>query len=208
MDRSAVHLDLPHLTYSGAPLDDPDILDRVPVPLAAALRVRNGCIAYLGGLHVRGACREPAWHSLRQAWEGPDALHALFDEVRQSDVPFAEDAFGDQLLVRDGGVIRLSGELGEMEDVTESLEAFFARLHADAEQLLDYEPLMDLRRRGGELRPGQLLAVYPPFVLSADGATRDIRPIDALDRRRFLADLARQLHGLPDGAEVRFKEAD
>jgi hypothetical protein len=77
-----MNLDLPHLIYAGAPLDDLEILEGVPAELATALRARNGCIAYLGALHVRGACHAPAWHSLRHAWEGPDALHALFDEVQ------------------------------------------------------------------------------------------------------------------------------
>jgi hypothetical protein len=199
-----MHLDLPHLTYPGAPVDDPEILERVPADLAAALRARNGCVAYLGALHVRGACRAPAWHSLRHAWEGPDAVHVLFEEVRPSDVPFAEDGFGDQLLLRDGKVVRLSGELGEVTPVAESLGRFFTSLWADAEGVLDYEPLMRYRQSGGQLPPGELLAAYPPFALkAAAGTARELRPMDALERRRSLAELARRLHGLPDGAEVR-----
>ena len=203
-----MNLDLPHMIYTGAPLDDPEILERVPAELAAALRTRNGCIGYLGALHLRGACRTPAWHSLRHAWEGPDALHALFDEARPADVPFAEDAFGDQFLLRDGRVVRLSGELGEVTTVVESLEAFLASLRADPEQVLDYQPLLTFRRGGAELQPGQLLAAYPPFVLQVEHATRELRAVDALERRRSLAELARRLHGLPDGAEVRFRATD
>jgi hypothetical protein len=200
-----MHLDLPHLTYPGAELDDPDILARVPAELAELLRTRNGCVAYGGGLHVRGACRGPAWHSLRDAWESDDALHRLFDEVQPADVPFAEDAFGDQFLLRDARVLRLNGELGEVTEVAESLPRFFDALLADAGLLLDYEPLLRFLAQGNRLDPGQLLAAYPPFVLSGEGSGRDLRPVDALERRRFLADLARQLHGLPEGSEVRLK---
>jgi hypothetical protein len=203
-----MHLDLPHLTYTGPALDDPEILDRLPEELSAALRARNGCIAWLGALHVRGAARSPAWHSLRNAWEGPDALHTLFGEVRATDVPFAEDAFGDQFLLREGRVLRLIGELGEVSEAADSLEGFFDGLWSDAEQVLDYQPLLRFRKAGGELRPGQLLAAYPPFVLAGEGSTRDVRPMDAIERRHFLGELARQLHGLPDGAEVRLKMTD
>jgi hypothetical protein len=203
-----MHLELPHLTYAGAPPDDADILARAPAELASVLRARNGVVAYQGALHVRGACREPAWHSLRHAWEGADALHELFEEVCPSDVPFAEDAFGDQFLLRDGRVLRLSGELGEIAPVADRLEEFFGQLLGDPGRALDYEPLLEYLAGGAELRPGQLLAAYPPFVLSADGARRDIHAVDAVERRRFLADLARQLHGLPDGAEVRFEVTD
>jgi hypothetical protein len=203
-----MHLDLPHLTYSGPAVDDAEILERLPEGLATALRARNGCIAWLGALHVRGACRGPAWHSLRNAWEGPDALHTLFEEVEPTDLPFAEDAFGDQFLLRGGNLLRLSGELGEVAEIAESLEHFFDGLWTDAEQVLDYQPLLRFREGGGELPPGQLLAAYPPFVLDAGGTTRDLRPMDAIERRHFLAELARQLHGLPDGATVRLKSTE
>ena len=198
-----MHLDLPHLTYSGGPLDDPSIVDGVPPDFASLLRARNGCVAFQGGLHVRGACRDPAWHSLRQAWEGADALHQLYEEVRPTDVPFAEDAFGDQLLLRDGRVLRLTGELGELSEVAVGLEEFFAGLMTDPGRILDYEPLLKFLAGGAELRPGQLLACHPPFVLAAEGTRRELRAVDALEQRRFLADLARELHGLPEGAEVR-----
>lgn len=201
-----MHLDLPHQTYPGAPLDDQAMLDRLPPALAAALRRRNGCIAFLGALHVRGACLAPAWHAVRHAWDGPDALHALYEEVDPADVPFAEDGFGDQFLIREGRVVRLSGELGEIEDVAGSVEEFFARLVTDAGQMLDYEPLLRFRDGGNELLPGQLLAAHPPFVLQARGAGRELRAEDAMDRRRTLAALARRLHGLPDGAEVRLDD--
>jgi hypothetical protein len=201
-----MHLDLPHLLYSGPALDDPEILAQLPAGLAGALRIRNGCVAYLGGFHVRGACRAPGWHSLRHAWEGADALHHLFAEVEPSDVPFAEDAFGDQFLLREGAVVRLRGELGELGDAAESLEAFFMALAAGAEQVLDYQPLLNFRQAGGELQPGQLLAAFPPFVLQADASTRQLRAVDALEQRRSLARLARRLHGLPDGAEVKLGE--
>ena len=201
-----MHLDLPHLLYSGPALDDPAILARLPAGLAGALRVRNGCVAYLGGLHVRGACRGPAWHSLRHACHGDDALHHLFAEVQPSDVPFAEDAFGDQFLLRERAVVRLHGELGEISDAADSLEAFFAALATDPERVLDYQSLLTFRQSGGELQPGQLLAAFPPFVLQADGSTRELRAVDALEHRRSLAQLARRLHGLPDGAEIKLGE--
>jgi hypothetical protein len=201
-----MHLDLPHLLYSGPAMDDPAILARLPAGLAGALRVRNGCVAYLGGLHVRGACRDPAWHSLRHAWDGADALHHLFAEVQPSDVPFAEDAFGDQFLLREHVVVRLRGELGEISDAADSLEAFFTALATDPERVLDYRPLLTFRESGGELQPGQLLAAFPPFVLQADGSTRELRAADALEQRRSLAQLARRLHGLPDGAEIKLGE--
>jgi hypothetical protein len=36
----------------------------------------------------------------------------------------------------------------------------------------------------------------------------DLKARDWLERRMFLAEIARQIRGLPEGAEVRFKVSD
>jgi hypothetical protein len=203
-----IHLDLPHPTYAGPPIDDPEILARVPAPLVAALRVRNGVVAWQGGLHVRGACREPAWHSLRAAWEGPLAFHVLYQEVEPTDVPFAEDALGDQFLLRDGAVLHLWAETGELEPAAPDLATWLAALLADPERTLALEPLLAYLNAGRTLAPGQLLAAYPPFCVTQSEQGVTLEAQDWLERRLFLAELARQIRGLPEGAEVRFKVSD
>ncbi len=200
-----MHLDLPHLTWSGPPIDDEAILARVPEPLAAALRARNGCIAYRGGFHVRGACREPAWHSLRAAWEGPEAFHVLYEEVLDTDVPFAEDGLGDQFLLRGAEVWHLWAETGEIEAKAPTLEAFFSELTDHATDVLSLEPVMAFLDAGQELKPGQLLMAYPPFCVSQSDQGVTLTAIGTAERREFLATIARQIHDLPDGAEVQFK---
>src|SRR4051812_2832298 len=97
---------LDHTTYVGPPIDDGEVLNRLPADLARLLHEVNGFIAFEGGLHVRGACHRPAWHSLRNAWVGEDAFHRLYDGVQTEDVPFAEDCMGDQFLLREGRVWR------------------------------------------------------------------------------------------------------
>jgi hypothetical protein len=203
-----MHLDLPHLVYSGPEIDDPEMLARLPAPLAAALERRNGCIAYEGGLHVRGASRNPNWHGLRTAWEGSLAFHELYEEVEPTDIPFAEDALGDQFLLRGGRVLHLWAETGEIEEAAGSLEQFFEAVLTDPQRSLALEPLLAYRADGQRLAPGQLLMAYPPFCVTAAGNGVTLSAIDALERRRFLAGIASQLRGLPDGAEVQFKITD
>ena len=200
-----MHLDLPHLTWSGPPIDDREILARVPEPLRSALEARNGCLAWRGGFHVRGACREPGWHALRAAWEGPAAFHVLYEEVLESDVPFAEDALGDQFFLRDDEVWHLWAETGEIERRAPTLDAFMAELFAEPTKALALEPVMAFLDAGQPLEPGQLLMAYPPFCVtqSDDGVT--LTAIDTFERREFLATISRQMHELPDGAEVQFR---
>ena len=46
-------MQLAHITFTGPPIDDPDILGMLPTGLAGLLRQLNGFIQFHGGLHVR-----------------------------------------------------------------------------------------------------------------------------------------------------------
>ena len=101
-------MELCDFTFEGPPIDDREVFDRLPQPLRRLLEDTNGFVRYGGGLHVRGACTGPEWHSLRRAWSGEAAFHRLYDGIEETDIPFAQDCLGDQFLLRDDKVLRLS----------------------------------------------------------------------------------------------------
>jgi hypothetical protein len=151
----------PGRTYPGAPLDDPGILDELPTEYAQLLALGNGFIAFGGALHVRGACTAPAWHSIRAALRGPDALHRLFPAIAPGDTPFGQDGLGNQLVLRGGAVHRLRAALGAvhvLELLTPDLTAFLTRCLEDPASLLPLDELAALHAAGGRLAPGELLA--------------------------------------------------
>jgi hypothetical protein len=188
-------------------MDDAEIVERLPTPYRDLLARANGYVAFHGGLHVRGACREPEWHSLRAAWLGPRALHRLFPALSPADVPFGEDALGDQYVLRDGVVHRLEGETGALQTLGVDLPDFDAAARRDPVGFLHLEPLERFRANGGVLEPGQLLSAYPPFCLKADSGEVSLKAVPTADRLRFLAGLAAQLRDLPEGtpAELRIQ---
>jgi len=188
--------------YLGPPIDDPEILASLSSELTHLLRRANGYVAYNGGLHVRGACHDPKWHSLRSAWLGPAALHRLFPVLASSDIPFGEDALGHQFIIRDGVVHRLDAEVGELESLAVDLADFDAAARSDQVEYLRLQPLERFRAEGGSLEPGQLLSVYPPYVFQESASNVSLRAIPASDRIAFLAHLAASIRDLPDGARV------
>ncbi|MES3035265.1 MAG: SMI1/KNR4 family protein [Gemmatimonadota bacterium] len=188
--------------YLGPPIDDHEMLARVPTELVSLLRQTNGYVAFHGGLHLRGACHAPAWHALRSAWDGPDALHALYGTVQRDDCPFAEDALGDQYLIRDGAILRLDAETGTVSEFAKDLDTFQAAVRADPSEYLTLAPLEQFRVDGGVLGLGQLLSVYPPFCSTESANGVSYRAIDALERRRWLASFAQQIRALPDGSTL------
>jgi hypothetical protein len=198
-------MDLPGLTYRGAALDDIDILDRLPTDLQQLLAQRNGFVAFRGGLHVRCACVEPRWHSLRAAMEGPESFAARFRTIKKEDVPFAQDVFGDQFVLREGKVYKLDSYADQLEEVAEGVVDFFGKVQQDPITLLELGHLTEFEGTGETLRPGELLMEWPPFVVSESRKGVSLRRIPAVERLEFLADIAKQLRGVADGTKVEFK---
>lgn len=194
--------------YIGPPIDDAATLARAPRDLRALLEERNGFIAFGGGLHVRGACAEPRWHSLGYWWQSDDALHRQFSAVRSDDVPFAEDALGDQFLLRDGEVHRLVAESGEIEQLGMGLRGFLDAAERDPDGFLMLDVLAAFRAQGGRLAPGQLLSVYPPFVAVESQNGVSMKPVPVEERIGFLAELARTIERLPEGTRLRMEAGE
>ena len=189
--------------YTGPLIDDHAILELLPIEYREFLTQCNGYVAFHGGLHVRGACINPTWHSLRYWWFGDGALPALYSAIDQNDIPFAEDALGNQFLLRGGIVHRLSAELGELNSLEVDLRGFDTCVREHPVGYLSLEPLEEFRAKGGMLEPGQLLSVYPPFVTEESKTGVSYRAIPTEDRIRFLADFARQIADVPDRARIR-----
>lgn len=188
------------ITWRGDSIDDVEILPELPRSLVNTLSDINGFILHEGALHVRGASSKPDWHSLRGAWRGPNSFHVLYPDLRTSDIPFAQDQVGDQFLIREGVVVKLSAETGEISVVADGLEDFFFRVEANIEDYLN----VGLSHK---MQPGQLLQASPPFCLKSD-ATASLKPSPASEVILFHADLARQIRNIPDGEQVEFKVRD
>jgi hypothetical protein len=188
--------------YVGPAIDDDEILARLPSEYQRLLETANGYVAYHGGLHVRGACLAPDWHSLRSAWFGKSAIHRLFPAVLSTDIPFAEDAVGDQFVVRGNLVWKLQAESGELAALELTLAEFDAAARADPDEFLQLAPLHQFRLEGGRLEPGQLLNVYPPFVVEQATPSYSLKAVPTHARHHFLSEFARSIHNLPDGAAI------
>ena len=191
------------LSYSGPVINDPAVLAELPEEFGRLIDAINGFVQFKGGLHVRGICADPQWHSLQHVWTGTRSLHRLYDLVRPNDIPFAQDCVGDQFLLRDGEVIRLFAETGELEELAVNLDAFLQATQADPIGYLSLEPLLQLHNEGAVLEPGQLILVHPPFCTeeAADGVM--LRAVPADELLAFHAELATTIPS--DGGSITLR---
>ena len=194
-------MNLPGITWRGESIDDVEILPLLPKELVALLADVNGFILHDGAIHVRGASTNPEWHSIRAALNGRLALHGLYHDVLPTDIPFAQDQVGDQFLLRDGAVWRLFAETGEVEQFCPNLATFLSGLQDDVEHTFN----VGLHR---SMEPGQLMQAFPPFCMKEAENGVTLSPKPANEVIIFHASLAREIRGLPDGAEVEIKPID
>lgn len=192
------------VTFRG-PQAETAAIAELPLPYRGLLTQMNGFIAFRGGLHVRGVCSEPTWHSLAVVWSGDHALHRLFTTIRETDIPFGQDCLGDQFILRDNTVHRLSGESGELESTELSFKEFLNRAVTAPVEFLGLQPLLQFENEGGRLEPGRSLAAFPPFIMKESGSGVSLRSVPTLERISFLANLARQLAEVPDGGQVKIE---
>ena len=199
-------MELSHLTYQGPKFEiDSPVVDLLPSNLVELLKQVNGFVQFGGGLHVRGVCAQPDWHSLAQVMLGSEALHQSYRAVLPTDVPFAQDCVADQFLLRDSHVYKLQSETGKVEPLNLKLAQFFAAVEANPVEFLAMQALLRFRQDGGTLEPGQVLHVYPPFCTkeAADGVS--LRCVSTVEALRFLADFSRQISGLAVGDKFRVR---
>ena len=197
-------MELASITYHGPAIDDPEILAELPSSLAGLLKQVNGFIQYGGGLHLRGACHAPDWHSLRAAWTGEAAFHIFYPNVQPHHVPFAEDCVGDQFLLDGKSVLKLHAETGELEPRNLTLGGFLEAASADPVDFLGMHPLLQ-HRKTGDLPEGRLLMAYPPFCTKEAANGVSLKPVPAQELHALHAKMAA---AFASGEKTRFRVTD
>src|SRR5262249_39670927 len=157
-------MELSNVTFVGPAFEEGSLLiPALPDNLVGLLRQINGFILFEGGLHVRGVCADPEWHSLASVLKGPKALHVLYPSLHVSDIPFAQDCVADQYILRERVVHKLEAETATLTSLDLTLPEFCEVVQTNPVEFLGMQPLLRFQQDGGVLQPGQVLHVYPPF---------------------------------------------
>ncbi len=190
-------MDLIEVTFMGPAVDDQELVPLLPPELRSLLEQVNGYVQFGGGFHLRGASRDPEWHSLRRAWMSDEAFHLFYRAISETDVPFAQDFMGNQFLLRAGMVIKLHTETGEVEELAMGLMDFLEAIQADPDELLSLYILQEFRTGGGGLEPGELLNADPPIESIQEGEGVTMAPVPADEQLGFLRRHHRQIRVVP-----------
>ncbi len=108
---------IPDPIFENTDITDREIFSLMPAELKEFYLNHNGIVALKGGIQFRGCLKDPEHLSIRKIWKGEAKLYGIYSNVLEEDIPIAQDAFGDQFLYRNGSIIKLYGETGDLEDL-------------------------------------------------------------------------------------------
>jgi hypothetical protein len=171
--------------------------------LEELLAKRNGFYAFASALHVFSASAAPPVVGLAQ-WNAPGAWRAEFGSLAHTGLFFAQDAVGGQFCLLGDAVQKFDPETGERTRIANDLEEWASIVLDDDTQTL--WPLVDAwQRRHGALGPGKRLVPKVPFVLGGEFVVENLYAADAAKAMHLYAQIAKQVHNLPDGAQLEVR---
>lgn len=175
--------------------------------LAQLLNQRNGWFAFESALHIFPAGpvrRREQGYSLDE-WNGPDLWISSYGSAADGPLYFAEDGLGCQFCINGETVSRFDPETAQFEDFALGLSGWAERIIADYEVETAYTLVHEWQAVNRPLAAYERLIPKTPFIFGGEFEVSNLYAIDAAEGMRFRAHIEKQIRGLPEGAQVRFK---
>jgi hypothetical protein len=171
--------------------------------IGSVLRTKNGFFCFESALRFfPSVTLESSWGITD--WNRHDLWKADFRGLADDIFCFAEDLFGQQFVIFDGKVGAFEPETGNLEIVASSIEQWASRILDDYNQMTGYPLAHEWQLNHGPLHSRHRLMAKQPFVLGGEFSVANLVALDSLRIMKNLGNLARQIHTLPDGAQIKF----
>ncbi|MBL8189742.1 MAG: SMI1/KNR4 family protein [Acidobacteria bacterium] len=168
------------------------------------LQGKNGFYAFESALHVfSSGCRNTTQDI--EKWNEYDLWKKGYGELLRNYLFFAEDAFGAQFGIYSSRVIRFDPESGESEEIAKDIEEWAEIILADYDYQTGYSLAHQWQAKNGTLREGKRLLPKIPFILGGAYEVENLYAGDTLEGIYLRAGIWRQIHELPDGAQIELK---
>jgi len=181
----------------------PHVEGKLADDLCELLTMRNGFYAFEGALHVFPTRTLGHEVGLRD-WNDESDWRSEYDGMDSGLFFFAEDVFGGQFAISDGGIYTFDPETAETECIARSIEEWCDTLLNDYEVLTGYPLAAAWQRENGPLRAGHRLIPKVPFVAGGEFGLANLMVVEASKGMKLRGNLARQIRDLPDGAQIRY----
>lgn len=171
--------------------------------LSELLAEQNGCYVFNAGVQVFRAGPEGLGPELG-AWNDRDTWKYTYEGLADDLFCFGQDLFGTQFAVLGNRqVIAFDAETGERTVLGASLGDWAGWLLADPDVNGTYGIATAWQDENGALDHDRRLVPWRFFVLGGEYELSNLVAKPAVECMRIRGPVARQVHDLPDGAEIR-----
>jgi hypothetical protein len=168
------------------------------------LERRNGFYSFESALHVFPS-RSHGGHIGLDDWNSSGLWRGAYGDLDPGVLFFAEDVFGNQFGLVEGGVCRFDAETAEVERFADTPEDWTRRIVDDFNVSTGFPIAHRWQELNGPLASGLRLLPKVPFVLRGEYAVENLYAGRAVEGMRVRGHLATQLVDLPEGAQIEYK---
>lgn len=166
------------------------------------LNQKNGFVAFESSLHVLPLGLAVMSSNLSD-WNSPNTWRDSYRGLADVGLYFAEDIFGNQFCARDDGIFAFDAETAETKGIASGLDQWAELILDDYAYWSGFPISHEWQLQNGALAPGSRLVPRRPFVLGGEYSAENLRAIAAARGMRWRGNLANQIHGLADGAQIK-----
>jgi hypothetical protein len=175
----------------------------VGASIASVLKHKNGFFCFDSALRFfPSVTMESSWGITD--WNKHDLWKADYNGLADDVFCFAEDLFGQQFVILEGKIGTFEPETGNVEIVASSLEQFASRILDDCNYMTGFGLGQEWQLSHGALHARHRLMAKRPFVLGGEYSAANLVSLESLRIMKNLGNLARQIHDLPNGAQIQF----
>jgi hypothetical protein len=184
---------LPRATAAAAGVLAPELL--------ALLDQRNGFFAFGPALHVFPSAASELSRGVVE-WNKRDLWKHEYRGFVDPGLCFAEDIFGNQFSIRDGGIQHFAVETGALTAIAPTIEAWAKLILDDDREWTGWPFAERWAEQAGPIPLHHRLHPATPFVFGGSYDVDNLRPIEAAEMMAKWGSFARQIHEVPNGAKI------
>lgn len=125
--------------------------------------------------------------------------------MADSDVFFAEDAFGAQFCVHEGAIATFDPETGTFETMAANMEEWAQKILDDYGLWTGHQVAHDWQVQRGLIPPRARLVPITPFVLGGEFSVNNVHLVEAVKGMKYRASIAMQIRDRPDGTPISLR---
>ena len=169
--------------------------------LAFIKDVSNGGFFFEGSLHLYGFCKSPTYHNIKFV---NSIISYEYGKFSEGLVFFGQEALGNQFAFTNKGIAIFNIETAGIEIIAKDFNSWLQILKNDLEYLTARNLLISWKRNE-EIRYDQRLCAKKPFIIGGEYSVENLYPQFFPTYLSSNANIAKQIHDLPDGTEINIK---